>query len=257
MATTIHVVAAVPTCVRFERKGRIVIVPPGQEEIDRILEVYKDWSSKSGHQATFAFITVATALRWPEDMTGHTAGDHWLVISNFRGGSDFETIAPPRITDRASLRDFIDRLHPETEQHRIAKVKGIVDEYLETGYEGYITLEKIKKETGYRRSFTKRAFAALSKLNHYKVYKTPDGDIAIAGKTGKLGKSIDAAQLLRHRFHHAVFLGPAFIGVGIWFLKDVFLGRPFDVRGFAIMLPLGYLGEWLKIRLEKYRENKE
>ena len=55
---------------------------------------------------------------------------------------------------------------------------------------------------------------------------------------------------------HLACLGPA-VSAGIWFVKDLILGRPFEIWGFAVMIPLAYGGEWLTTHLSKLRENKE
>ena len=114
-------------------------------------------------------------------------GDHWLVVSSPKADGTFQTRVPPRFADRLSLRNFLDRLRPETRQQRILKIKQFVDERLAQGYEGNIDLEKVHNETGYRRAAVRDALLALQRSGHYRLYKTPEGLLAVGRKTAKLG----------------------------------------------------------------------
>jgi len=256
MTATVHVIAAVPAWVRFQAPGQPKFSSPGQETVDLIHDVYQQWSRDSGQQAAFAFFTLASALPWPEQITGYAAGDHWLILSSLKTDSTFETRTPPRFADRLSLRDFMDRLRPETRQHRISRSKRFVDGLLDTGYEGNIHLEKIARDTGYRRTAVRDALLALQDSGHYQVYRTSEGEIAVGRKGTRMGVTVTAATFRRSWLARLACLGPA-VSVGVWFAKDLILGRPFEILGFAAMIPLAYGGEWLNTRFRKWREDKE
>jgi len=256
MTTTVHVVAAVPAWVRFQAPGQPKFSPPGQETVDLIHDVYQQWSHGSGQRAAFAFFTLASALPLPEQITGYAAGDHWLIVSSLKTDGTFDTRTPPRFADRLSLRNFMDRLRPETRQHRISRIKRFVDELLGFGYEGNIHLEKIAKETGYRRTAVRDTLLALQDSGHYRVYRTAEGEIAVGRNTARMGTTVTAATFRRSWLARVACLGPA-VSVGVWFAKDLILGRPFEILGFTAMIPLAYGGEWLNTRFRKWREDKE
>ncbi len=255
MTATIHVVAAVPGCVRFREPGKPDLSSPRQDAIDMVRDVYKQWSQSSGEHAAFAFFTIASASPWPGQITGHAAGNHWLVLSSLENDGIWRTSTPPRFADRLSLRNFMDRLRPETRQQRISRIKRFVDGLLESGYEGNINLEQIAKETGYRRTTIKDALMALQESGHYRVYRT-SGVLAVGNNASKIGTTVKMGTPSQNWLARVTCLGPA-VSVGIWFLKDIILGRPFKIWGFMVMLPLAYSGEFLNTRFRKWREDKE
>jgi hypothetical protein len=122
MTTTVHVVAATASGIRFQAPGRPVLAPSSQETVDLVRETYQQWSRESAQRATFAFFTVASASPWPDQVAGYAAGDHRLVVSSRAVDGNWRTSAPPRFADRLSLRNFMDRLRPETRQHRISRI---------------------------------------------------------------------------------------------------------------------------------------
>ena len=256
MTTTVHVVAAPTTGIRFQAPGRPAIEPPGQEIVELVRETYRQWTRESGQQAAFTFFTLASAAPWPDQVSGYAAGDHWLLLSSRDADGSWRTSAPPRFADRLTLRNFMDRLRPETRQHRISKIKRFVDELLDSGYEGNIHLEKIAKKTGYRRTVVRDTVFALQNSGHYRVYRTPEGQIAVGRKGSRVGITVTAATFHGSWLARLACLGPA-VSAGVWFVKDLILGRPFEFWGFAVMIPLAYGGEWLNTRFRKWREDKE
>jgi hypothetical protein len=257
MTATVHVVAAFATGVAFKANCGPELLPPSQKVANLICEVYWEWSrSSAANQPAFTFFTIGSALEWPEQLPAHATGDHWLVVSSLRTDGTFKTSVPPRFADRLSLRNFLDRLKPETRQQRIFKIKQFVDERIQQGYGGNIHLDMIHNGTGYRRSSVRDALLALQNSGHYHLYKTPEGLLAVGARTTQLGAVITAAGLQRTWLAHLACLGPA-VTVGVWFLKDVILGRPFDMWAFAALLPLAYAGEWLNTRFRKWQGNKE
>ncbi|MCA9209124.1 MAG: hypothetical protein KDA55_12240, partial [Planctomycetales bacterium] len=256
MTTTVHVIAAIPARLHFQAPGQFTFAQSGQDVIDLVRDIYEQWSRESGQRSAFAFFTLASASQWPDQVKGHAAGDHWVVVSSCTADGRWRTSAPRRFADRLSLRDFMDRLRPETRQQRISRVKGRVDEFIGSGYAGNIHVDKLAKEIGYRRTAVRDALFALQGSGHYRVYRTPEGQIAIGPKESTIGTALLAPTIHRNWLARVACLGPA-VSVGIWFVKDVILGRPFEVLGFAAMIPLAYGGEWLNTRFRKWRENKE
>ena len=252
MGATVHVVAAFSTCVRFEATFGPEILPPGQDVVDLIRNIYREWSrSDTANQAAFTFFTIGSVFRWTEQVIGCAAGDHWLVVSGLDSDGTWETSTPPRFADRPSLRSFLDRLKPETLQQRISKIKHFVDDLLDSGYQGNILVGKVANATGYQNSVVRDALLALqrSEPEHYRLYRL-EGRLAVGLKSSKLGTLVTAADLHQGWLSRLACLSPA-VTVGIWFVKDVILGRPFDTWAFAALLPLAYAGEWLNTRFRR------
>jgi len=256
MTSTVHVIAAVPISIHFQTPGKPVLLPPNQKDIDLIFNIYKQWSQSISKRAAFSFYSIASAYSWPSQITGYAAGDHWFVVSSLGDDGIWRMSTPPRFADRLSLRNFMDRLRPETRQQRISKIKHFVDELLDSGYEGNITLEKITNETTYRRAAIRDALIALQDSGHYRVYRTSDGVLAVGSRASKIGTTVRRKHNYGNWLARVACLGPA-VSVGIWFVKDLILGRPFEVLGFIAMIPLAYSGEWLNTRFRKWREDKE
>ena len=256
MTTAVHVIAVATSAFQFQVPGHPVIAPPNQEALDLIKEAYQAWLRDSRQQAAFSFFSVGSPVPWPKHISGYASGDHWLVLSSRTESGSWLSSTPPRFADRLSLRNFLDRLRPETRQHRISRIKRLVDELLDSGYEGNIHLEELAKETGYRRTAVRDALLALQDSGHYRVYRTPEREIAVGRSTSRVGTAVTEATFRRSWIARLACLGPA-VSVGAWFVKDLILGRPFEILGIATMIPLAYVGEWLNTRFRKWREDKE
>jgi len=257
MTVTVHVVAAFVTPIRFQCGSSPELLPPTPGTTDMVQDVVQQWArSRRANGATFTFFTIGSASPWPEPMTGHAAGDHWVVLSALTADGKWQTRTPPRFADRLSLRDFLDRLRPVTAQQRISQIKLFVDGLLNSGYEGSIHLEKIAKETGYRRSAVCDALLALQDSGHYQLYKTSNGTLAVGPQTTTWGIPVTMPHAGGHWLCRLACLGPA-IGVTIWFIKDVIMGEPVELRSFMVSVPLAYAGEWLDTRFGRWREDKE
>jgi hypothetical protein len=130
-----------------------------------------------------------------------------------------------------------------------------VDELLESGYEGNIYLEKIAKKTGYRRTAIRDALQSLEGSGHYRIYRI-EGLIAVGRMTSKVGTTVSVAPHQHAWLARLACLGPA-VSVGVWFAKDLILGRPFEALGLLTMIPLAYGGEWLNTHFRKLRNDRE
>jgi hypothetical protein len=100
------------------------------------------------------------------------------------------------------------------------------------------------------------ALQALQDSGHYRIYRTSEGVLAVGRKTSTVGKTVTAARFRSRMLVRLACLAPA-IGVGIWFVKDLILGRPSDAWAIAAIILMTYGGEWLNTRLSRWREDKE
>ena len=137
----------------------------------------------------------------------------------------------------------------------IANIKHYVDGLLDAKYRGSVHVEKISRDTGINSVFVRDALFVLRDTfpGDYRVYRF-DGKIAIDKNDGRIGRTVFSFSR-SNSLARLACLGPA-TGVAIWYFKDLLLGRPFEMWGFAVMLPLAYIGEWLNTRFRKCREER-
>ncbi len=229
--------------------------------VESLRGAYDEWQKRSGDRPAYTFFTIGSLLPWPEQMQGLSSGESWTVCSSPAGADNgWHVLAPPRFADRLSLRNFLDRLRPETRQQRISKVKAIVDELLGSGYEGNIHVEKLAAQTGFRRSAVEDAMLALQDSGHYRLYRTPDGHLAVgrAGQLGGAGPRITASSLNPASFPHYVMTGLLLaVGIAAVWLREAMMQRHFGVAAAMLLLPLAYVGRIADRRLNRLLEARE
>jgi len=250
MSTTIHVVAAVPSCVQFRAHGQPDLISPGLCIVDLIRDLYFKWAQDNNQHAAFVFFTLATALSWPEQMDSHASGNYWLVLSCPDGLGRWKTRVPRRFGDRLALRDFADRLKPETDLERVSRIKDFVDEQIKEG--GNVTVARIKRSTGYRKSIIQKAFLTLQGQagDTYRVYKMKDGQYAIAYR--KNGEKINIKDIsFRQRliYEHGLRLSGVVLGVGAWLSRDMF--NLSGIVGFTIFVLLVYITSRIQVSINR------
>jgi hypothetical protein len=185
-------------------------------------------------------MTVGTVDCPSAESSATAAGDHWLLFSCPDGNGRWKTSVPRRFGDRPSIRDFVDRLKPETAPERVSRIKDCVDDLIPEG--GNITAQKVKNRTGYRKSVIRRAFLTLQDQagDVYRVYKTTDGQYAIRKSRPGEKISVRAGSLQRGfvRQHGLRLLGAA-VGVGGWLIRGMF--DISGVTGFVVLVLLVYV----------------
>ena len=254
-STTVHVVTAFVSRVRFMPADQPVLTPPGQEDIELVQHIIRQrLRDKDGSFPTFVFFTVGSLLSWPEEMAGYAAGDHWLIVSNLNVDGSWDSRTPPRFADRYSLRNFMDLIKPETRQQRISRIKTFVDELLDSGFEGNLDIELIKRKTKYRRTTIREAFLTLQGSDHYDLYKTREGRIAVDSAPTKKGKSITLRGTIRSWPRVAAF-GVAF--VGILATRLFVMSGSVDPWTLAVMAGLGVVGELTNRWYKKTKRDRE
>jgi len=219
----VHVVAAYVTRMKLAKHAAPEIVPPGPLMIDAVLGAYRQWQKHSGDPAPgFAFLTLGSCSEWPQEMAGSAAGDHWVLLSDIGTDGNWKVRAPPRFADRLSLRNFLDRLKPETCQQRVSRVKHEVDGLIATGFEGNIHVERITKATGYRRTAVREAMLAMQESGHYRLFRMPDNRVAIRRAEPRERVGLTSASFRRSflRRHALRFMGAA-VGAAPWLVRDL------------------------------------
>ena len=253
-----HVVSAFVTPVKVQKQAAPIVAPLDQALIDAVQKAYSTWrEAQGGPQPAFAFLTMGGEDCPSAESSVAAAGDRWLLLSCPDGTGRWKTHVPRRFGDRPSIRDFVDRLKPETAPERVSRIKDCVDELIPEG--GNITAGKVKGRTGYRKSVIRRAFMTLQDQagDAYRVYKTTDGQYAI--RKSRPGEKISVrAGSLRRSFvrQHGLRLLGAAVGVGGWLVRGWF--EISGVTGFLVLVLLVYVTSCIQGAINRRADdNKE
>jgi hypothetical protein len=253
-----HVVSAFVTPVQVQQQAAPIVAPLDQTLIDAVQKAYSTWrQAQSGPKPVFTFLTIGGEDCPSAEASVAAAGDHWLLLSCPDGTGRWKTSMPRRFGDRPSIRDFVDRLKPETAPERVSRIKDCVDELIPEG--GNVTAERVKNRTGYRKSVVRRAFLTLQDQagDAYRVYKATDGQYAIRQSRPSEKISVRAGSLRRSfvRQHGLRLLGAA-VGVGGWLIRDMF-----DISGatgFVVLVLLVYMTSCIQGAINRHADdNKE
>lgn len=176
----VHVIAAFLTPIGARKLSPPVIAPFENALGDAVRRVYTEWLETRGMPKPLAaFATLGCMKFLNAEISVADAGDYEVFVSCPDGAGRWKTIMPRRFGDRISIRDFMDRLKPETLPARISRIRECVEALIPEG--GNVTLKRVSKETGYRLSVVRRGFQALQKEagDKYHVYWTDGGEFAI------------------------------------------------------------------------------
>lgn len=217
-----HVVSAFVAGLTVQKEQEPAIVPPGQALIGAVQRAYRNWlAADEKSRPSFTFMTVGSALCM-SDAEPSDAGDCLLLLAHPESGDTWKTRMPRRFGDRLAIRDFLDRLKPETPPERVSRIKDCVDALIPEG--GNVTVEKVRDRTSYRRSTVHSAFLTLQEQapDTYRLYKTSDGQLAVRRARRGERISLKASSFRRGflRKHVLALLGAA-IGVGGWTLRGM------------------------------------
>ena len=215
------VAAAFVSAIRFADGPSLTA--PGPATVDLIRNVTSERLCELGNGGENAsFVTIGATSPWPSGIELPSEGATCIVLASQKTSGEWATVLPPVFATKPVFRDFIDRLKPETRQQRISRIKTAVDKVLDTGYEGNLTVEKVAKETAYRRTQVRNAFLALQKSGHYRIYRRK-GDKQVAIRMSTPGEPISlTASAFRPGWlrRHILHLCGAACCVGGWGIKD-------------------------------------
>lgn len=254
-----YVVLAFVTRLRIQRQTEPQLVPLDQAHADTVLQVYRQWlAEKAGSRPDFAFFSLGAAGALPANLAGVAAADYWLTLSGQTDGGQWDVRTPPPFSYRRALRDFLDRLKPETRDARVHRLKECVDGLLIEG--GNVTVDRVKRDSGYRRSTVRDAFFELQKRapESYRVW-TKDGQLAIR-KTReadpiKITAATAGPELVRR---HGLRIGSMAVGATVSVLGSTYqqwLGVS-GATGFMLAVPILYIGSCLQASINR-RADKE
>lgn len=218
LAGTCHVVAAFLTPLKLSRNTDPDIAEVSQEMLSTVRAVYERWSvSEGGHKPGSAFLTVAIEGELPAHLHTPASGEEWEMLVAFKPDGSW-TMPPQRQEiERLSLRDFLDRLKPETREQRVSIMRKTVDEELDS-YAGNVSESRLKSLTGYRRSQIRDAFDLLQ-AGHPDLYRRKrldQGELAIERpQPGQPAPFAAAASVRRALRRHVLGLISLALGAGL------------------------------------------
>lgn len=233
---TFHVVAAFAAPLKFSRYQNPEPGPATADLVSAVHRLYHDWVSRTS-SPRLTFFSIGSATAWENGVAGFTDGDQWTVLSWPDEEGGWRTSSPPQFAVRRYLRDFTGRLRPETEQERISCIKSAVDRRIDEGYRGNILLEKIAKETGYRRTVVKDVFRAMQESGHYECYRV-GGQIAVRRRTGEGGIRLYSEPSIWLRYHIGM-IAAGLLGPLGWVMASYHVTGVFHWQTLLWVIPFG------------------
>ncbi|MFW6106654.1 MAG: C1 family peptidase [bacterium] len=233
---TFHVVAAFAAPFEFSRYENPEPALATADLVSTVHRLYNDWASETP-APRLTFFSIGSATPWADGVTGFTGGKRWTVLSAPDEDTGWQTSTPPQFAVRRYLRDFTERLRPETEQESVSRIKSAVDRLIEEGYRGNIRLEKVARETGYRRTVVRNALRAMQESGHYECYRV-DKQIAVRRRTGEGGIRLHSEPSVLLRYHIGMIVAGLLGPLG-WVLASYHVTGVFRWQTLLWVIPFG------------------
>ncbi len=260
-----HVVVAFMSPVSLGQGRPLSFAVPSTQDVGLIRRLISEAKAAFCRQRpVFVFYTIGGASTWLADPKSLFGGDFCVFLSRPTGGKEWDTVTPPLFASRSSFRNFLDRLRPLTRQDRISKVKTAVDNLLADGFQGNITLDKVKKLTGYRRTQIRDAFLAIQEFGDYKVYwmdGKKGGMLAIGAKVHRPGPAVTPADFRSSWFlDHVWLIAWFFIAASISLLRESIVGlvgASVHAVAFVMTVVFMYITAMIQKQWERLKPEKE
>lgn len=202
----VDVLAAFIAPVRMTEPGRANFTEATSTTLDLLATIYNQWRAARGETAPLVFLAVGTPMEWRVE-EGHLARASSLAVCSAPGpdgdAARWTVTMPPRQGDRLALRQFLDRLRPQTQQARAAAIRAIVDEHLPLA--GKVTPELVERALGYPRSEIIAAFKSMEQHDGYRM-EHADGKIWI-GKPADSAGAVSGPSRKRRPWHWRLAVG--------------------------------------------------
>jgi hypothetical protein len=254
----IHVVAAFACPFTMRPAEAPQLQSPAAATIEQVRSVYQQWLQRdSARRPLYVFMSVGSFSRWDVDVKGLVDDRTWVLCSSL-DNETWASVSPPTLSARLAIRDFVDRLKPETRGERIARIRAFVDRELDSG-EDRVNLERVRRELRYRRSAIRDVFFALQDLKHYRVTKTGDGLLAIDRHVEWADQRVTRADfgvgLVRRSL--ATILSFTLILVPK-VLYDIFSGNPLNWESYLVfMIISAFVGPYTDKIRSRLRERRD
>lgn len=257
---SIHVVVAFVCPLTLGPGKPPEIRSPGAAAIELVRSAYERWNNRdSSKRPLHVFVSVGSYVRWDIDVKGLADDRTWVMCSHLQGGT-WVSATPPTLSERLAVRQFVDRLKPETRGDRIGRIRVFVDRELDEGSER-VTIKYVKEklDRSLRRGAITDAFFALQDLKHYRVTKTGDGLLAIDRHVEWTDQRVTRADLgvslLRSSL--ATILSFALILVPKA-LYDVFSGNSLNWRSYLVFVLISaFVGPYTDKIRGRLRERRD
>lgn len=244
------VVSAYVTPFDFSKPGNITITKMNSEITEIVQNIYRAWAKKQHSETKFAFYTIGNSQQLIEGAKGISGSNHLILLSGLDKQKKWQTVSPPQFAAGLYLRNFIERLYPETRQQRISNIKSVIDGFVSSGYEGNILLEKVAIKTGYRRTAIKDTFKAMQDSKHYACYKV-NGDLAIRPvKGGKPKVTRIEREPSFVRYHMGIF-GGVIITLASWRIGALLFGEKISLISLLLGGLLIHAGKCIEVAIKR------
>lgn len=260
LGVRIHVVAAFAVGLRPGSGGEPEAAPPDDTAAAWAQQLYHEWlcASRAAKPAAAAMLTIGSSECRGSLGGGTAAGFRWIVRSFRDAEGQWQYSGGETSRESPDLCSFLDRLSPETESEREARIKACVDEQLEAGFEGYLHTSRIAAKTGYRPAQIREAFYSLQATGNYRLRRTPQGLLSITGRASLDGLGPSPRAWRERRLWQqlptwmAVLTGVS-IGLanGWWWLDRG------DLRGLLLVLPFAFVGALVSKYLTRFWQEKD
>ncbi len=243
------VISAYVTPFDFSKSGNVTISKMNSEITEMVRDIYGAWAERQQGEVKFTFYTIGNSYELSKGMKGIAGSEHLILMSGSDKQKKWQTVSPPQFAAGLYLRNFIERLYPETRQRRISNIKHAVDRYTWPD-DGNILLGKIAKETSYRRTSVKEAFKAMQDSKHYECYKV-NGELAIRpAKDGKPKVIQVETEPSFVRYHLGMF-GGAIITLASWRIGALLFGEKISLISLLLGGLLIHSGKCIEVAIKR------
>ena len=243
------VVSAYVTPIDFSKTGNIKITKINSEITEIVRNIYRIWDKKQQSEEKFTFYTIGNSQQLSERTKGVAGSDHLILLSGLDKQKKWQTVSSPQFAAGLYLRNFIERLYPETRQQKISNVKHAVDRYTWPD-DGNILLEKIAEETGYRRTSIKEAFNAMQDSKHYECYKV-NGEIAIRPVKDRKQKVLQIETEPSFVRYHIGMFGGAVITLASWRMGALLFGEKISLISLLLGGLIIHTGKCIEVAIKR------
>ena len=244
-----HVAVMIAPSFQFQIPGIIEFKSPGTEIIDSAMGLYDEWSKEENAHVPYVFYSLGSLLPWMQGNHARLAARHCTVLSWFYQEESWFTEIPSTINYPGSVESFLEHLKPETSAMQCKRIKEYIDEKLNSGFEGYLDIVMIARETGYSIHNIKKFLRIIAERDkNYRLFRTPKGKMAISKRESLLGNEIRLPTAYNVLLPRIALLSPA-LTVLIRSIIIYYLHGTIDFESLIISLLVAYIGEWINTRL--------
>ena len=183
--------------------------------LDAAEAVYHHWRGGAGvSPETRVFFSIAIEGPIPPHLEVPASDGLLEILVSYQPDGTWVVPPPRQENGRLSLRDFLDRLKPETHEQRLARLRKVIDTELDE-YAGNVGEMHIRRKTGARRSQIRDAFFHLQRAHpdRYRVKPMAGDEWCIQPRTRDTAGSLTEVSAHRRAIRRHV-LGLTSLTIG-------------------------------------------